>query len=74
MTAGEGANNVAQRPPSGLTLTGMTEARMVGRDHVDEQFSRFIQESADADRKGAAEIARGDYVTLEDLKRLIREE
>ncbi len=73
MSTREGINDVSQGPQLVLDPPSIAKARTAAHDHVDEQFIRFIQESADADKKGAAEIARGEYVTLEDLKRLIRE-
>jgi hypothetical protein len=52
----------------------ITEARREFNRSVDQIVHKFVNESVRADALGAAAIEAGNYVTLEDLERLINEE
>ena len=51
----------------------IAEARVDCHNHIDERFMQFIKDSVAADEEGAAAIERGEYVSLAELRRLVKE-
>ena len=63
-------------PVSSYTVepSSVTEARLVFNRRVDRLVHKFVNESVQATTVGKAAIEAGDFVTLGELRQLIKEE